>query len=439
MLVLYGLALGAFCLATTFTNGHDEHWELALQLLVAGAVVVGLLSNINYIGLHRMYRDRLMELFMPDRATVQKGRWALASQADAASIDGFCRRDGQAVLPYHLINTNVVLVDSPTAGYRGRGGDNFILSPLYCGSTATGWRDSAQFMKRAKAGGGFTGRGMTLPTAMAISGAALNPNSGVAGAGATRSRVVSTLLSMLNLRLGYWAPHPRREPGRRRAVPNFLDPGLRGGVLAGGLREDAPMIELSDGGHFENLAAYELIRRRVGFIFLCDGGQDGDFTFGDLANLTERVRVDFGAKISFDVPGFGLEGVRPGSAAEDAQAAIAVDQLAARGFAVGRIRYAGDPADAPSGMLFYFKGTMTAGLSTDLYGYRNDNPDFPHQSTGDQFFDERQFEAYRELGYHLGWQWIEANEAQRFWTPPAPSAPPAARVDASADRSASVV
>lgn len=50
---------------------------------------------------------------------------------------------------------------------------------------------------------------------------------------------------------------------------------------------------------------------------------------------------------------------------------------------------------------------------------------FPDGSTGDQFFDEAQFEAYRELGYHLGWQWLEANEKHRFWQPPSPSAPPA--------------
>jgi len=26
---------------------------------------------------------------------------------------------------------------------------------------------------------------------------------------------------------------------------------------------------------------------------------------------------------------------------------------------------------------------------------------FPHQSTGDQWFDESQFESYRALGYHI--------------------------------------
>ena len=30
--------------------------------------------------------------------------------------------------------------------------------------------------------------------------------------------------------------------------------------------------------------------------------------------------------------------------------------------------------------------------------YCQDNPDFPHQTTGDQFFDDDQFESYRALG-----------------------------------------
>jgi hypothetical protein len=207
-------------------------------------------------------------------------------------------------------------------------------------------------------------------------------------------------------------------------VPNFIRPGLSGGVFGGGLREDSALIALSDGGHFENLAMYELIRRRVRCIVVCDGGQDNDFTFSDLSNLTERVRVDFGAKIDFDVEGFGLSGLRPDSLETTAPTIIPKRELAQRGFAVGRIRYQGDPSDAPSGTVIYLKGTLTLNLSTDLYGYKNANPDFPHQSTGDQFFDEAQFEAYRELGYHLGWQFLEANEKHSFWKPPAPSAPP---------------
>jgi hypothetical protein len=36
--------------------------------------------------------------------------------------------------------------------------------------------------------------------------------------------------------------------------------------------------------------------------------------------------------------------------------------------------------------------------------YKNRNPDFPHQSTGDQFFDEGQFECTRAVGYNVAYR-----------------------------------
>jgi hypothetical protein len=62
--------------------------------------------------------------------------------------------------------------------------------------------------------------------------------------------------------------------------------------------------------------------------------------------------------------------------------------------------------------LIYIKPTLTKGLSPDVLGYKKQNPSFPHQTTLDQFFTEQQFEAYRELGYYLGWQMLEDKKVQ---------------------------
>ena len=91
-----------------------------------------------------------------------------------------------------LLPSSVVLVDSNRAKFRGRGGDSFVLSPLYCGGEATGWIPTEDFGRSW-----FSRRGMTLPTAMAASAAAVNPNAGVAGAGVTRNRLVSLLLGRI--------------------------------------------------------------------------------------------------------------------------------------------------------------------------------------------------------------------------------------------------
>ncbi|HJP33077.1 MAG TPA: hypothetical protein QGF95_21235 [Candidatus Latescibacteria bacterium] len=247
---------------------------------------------------------------------------------------------------------------------------------------------------------GYGGRGMTLATAMAISGAAANPNTGVAGGGLMRNRLVSLLMSLLNVRLGYWGSNPRLK---MRGRPNYIVPGLRG-VLGLGLNEEKRAVELTDGGHFENLGIYELVRRQAKLIIVSDGACDFEFGFGDLANATERVRADFGAEIRFDNDRYGLEGLIPGSAGEGTQAEKY--KLAQRGFAVGTITY----RDADPGTLLYIKSTLTPGLSPDLYGYRSANPTFPDQTTADQWFDEAQFEAYRELGEQLGEQLLAENE-----------------------------
>ena len=52
--------------------------------------------------------------------------------------------------------------------------------------------------------------------------------------------------------------------------------------------------------------------------------------------------------------------------------------------------------------LIYIKSTLQSGLGADVMGYKKQNKSFPDQSTIDQFFDELQFEAYRELGFQIG-------------------------------------
>ncbi len=48
-------------------------------------------------------------------------------------------------------------------------------------------------------------------------------------------------------------------------------------------------------------------------------------------------------------------------------------------------------------------------MPKDLLGYKKAHPAFPDESTADQFFDEKQFEAYRVLGFHLGRQMVIDN------------------------------
>jgi hypothetical protein len=298
---------------------------------------------------------------------------------------------------------------------------------------------------------------MTMATAVSISGAAANPTRGAGGRGPTRLWPIAFLMNLLHLRLGYVEVNPRWVDRLTGGWERWLLPTRPNGWLPGlphllglGHHEEALFVELSDGGHFENLGLYELFRRETRVIVCSDAGCDGGFAFFDLANAIERARIDFGVNIRFagdrGLTSLVLPPLRP-----DENAFLAA--CAERGFAVAAIRYAptrrpappldNEPVDAPpaangapgaeaaarTGILVYVKSTMVAGLPADLYGYRAAFPEFPHQTTADQWFDEPQFESYRELGYQLMSRALADGIVRKVLGDPG-AAPPAAGPDA---------
>jgi hypothetical protein len=429
--LIYGVLLFAYVIATDYflfkptdtevfilqQNAYDFRNLGAYFILLFASLFFGFFVNLNALGPHFIWRSRLMEAFMPDKKAVRTNKWMPATKADGALMKDMCWKNdlkpGPGVdisdkckKPYHIVNTNVILPKSDEVKYSGRGGDNFIISPLYCGSDATGFKSTEDFQK----GRLSTTKGITLASAMATSAAALNPNAGVSGEGVTRNAVVSILLSMLNLRLGYWTRNPKTQ--KLLGSPNFFKPGLWTEILRNGFSETADNILLSDGGHFENLAIYELVRRKCSLIIVSDGGEDHKFNFDDLANAIEKVRVDFGTRVKF-MNENQVDLILPGSSGEDLfQKKYNISK---RGYAFADIFYPGDEHDKPSGKLVYVKLAMIEGLATDVYSYKGVNPTFPHESTADQFFNEKQFEAYRELGYYVAWQMMLSKEGKELF------------------------
>ena len=405
LLVLVGtiaLWFGLLLLAYHCSLAIMGNWYV-IGVLVLYVLFFGLKANLNYISVHRYYRDRLMETFMPDVPEVidpAETPQHATEQADKVRLSRMCgygyqqntdrqNQENQShplCMPYHIINTNLVLVSSKKAKFKGRGGDNFILSPAYCGSNATGWQKTSNFMDDR----------MTLPTAMAISGAAVNPSTGVGGDGMTRQPFLSMLMGLLNIRLGYWAPNPKLS--KQTKVPNFFLPGFFEMFFRKQLEEKSEFLQLSDGGHFENLGIYELIRRKASIIVACDAAADPTYDFTDLSNALEKVRADFGVLV--EIPTHQLEAMVPRKNSE-----LDKSKFARKGFVVADILY----PDRKPGKLIYMKSTFFRALSADLYGYKQSHSEFPDEPTSDQFFDEKQFEAYRELGYQTAWQMMNHN------------------------------
>jgi GNAT superfamily N-acetyltransferase len=192
---------------------------------------------------------------------------------------------------------------------------------------------------------------------------------------------VTFLMSALNLRLGLWVPHPKNSfRGYYRFPGRFFLYELLGRSRA---NARARNLLLSDGNHFENFGLYELIRRHVRYIIVSDCGADPEVAFDDLANVLRRVREDFGVEIELDI-----SALRPGD-----------NGLAKQHAVVGTIHY-NWITGMDKGTIIFFKPTLTGDEPPDILQYRTRNRAFPHESTGDQFYDEPQWESYRRLGEH---------------------------------------
>ncbi len=396
-LLVYGVLLLCYLtgvyLNEVYLASGDERWSVLgpVAVFVALSYALSRFVNINHISVHRYYRDRLMELFMPNAEKLfNREHIDRADLANEAKLSDMCRftHDGVAniVGPYHLINANMVTLGSSYMKLSARGGDNFILSPLYCGNAVTGWRATRQYM----------GGNMSLATAMAISGAAADPHGAPGGEGLTRNWSISLLMALFNVRLGYWAVNPNPERNDCDfCFPNWFMQGWR--ELTGrGMDEKGRFVHLADGGHFENLALYELIRRRVKTIVVCDGAADPGYTFMDFSNFVEKIRVDFGVDV--EIPPLYSMSPKPKYDAQGKLVNSYAVETAEQGYLKGKIHY----DDGSTGTLIYIKTTMIDDLPKDVYGYKRGHPDFPDETTADQFFDEKQFEAYRELGYQIG-------------------------------------
>ena len=293
-------------------------------------------------------------------------------------LDGLQRlRRGR---PMHVVNMALNLVGGSELAWQERKAESFAVTPLHSGASRLGYRRSNVY-------GGASG--ISLGTAVSISGAAVSPNMGYHS-----SPAVSFLLTLFNVRLGWWLgnPGPNGEATYRNDNPKPLLRKLVFQPLIGealGMTDDKhPYVYLSDGGHFENLGLYEMVRRRCHWIVLSDAGSDENFAFDDLGNAIRKIRIDFGIEVRIRHMGIYPRNVK--------------DPKEPKYCAVADILYkAVDGPDAVDGHLVYIKPAFYGtDEPKDIYNYATANATFPHETTGDQFFSESQFESYRRLGQY---------------------------------------
>ncbi|PCJ19714.1 MAG: hypothetical protein COB04_05240 [Gammaproteobacteria bacterium] len=390
--VLYGLLFGAYSVAVLIAAAYSTSATLIIAFVFLGfSIAMGIFCNTNQLSVTHYYRDRLMELFLPNLSNNTQ-----ANEQDMQANDFQLSELNQHAGPYHIINCNIVLADSANQLYQSRGGDNFIYSPFACGSSATGWA--------------ATQKDITLATAMATSGAAASPNAGCGGAGVTRNRVISFTMRLLNIRMGMWSTNPRfknasKEKDQEKKYNHFT-PGFSKAIGQGkGLSEDSRTIELTDGGHFSNLAMYELARRKMPVIIVCDAGADSNYIFADFKVSCDRIRTDFGytikmhSSVETKINHPALSDLVPSQETHYPRES----KFSRRGHLFGVINYEPGKAvrEAAHGLIIYLKPALLESLPRELLNYKGNNPSFPNVSTGDQFFDEDQVTSYSALGYEI--------------------------------------
>lgn len=382
-----------------FKQSLDGYWiawvVVAAVLALSWALAPWLLNTLS---LNRLYEQRLQRTWLiaatPGRSREERdvrrpehgwGRIWVRPDLKVGNISSTQVDGWQPSSPYPLVCTTLNLPGSTSPQLLNRKADPFVIGPIYTGSALTRWRRTERLR---------VFHNMSLARAAAISAAAFSPN-----IGRRTNTTLSIATTLFDARLGWWVrnPYPHNWFDRWIWPPPFL---LYWKEMLGMASHKQAMGYLSDGGHFENLGLYELLRRRCKYIIAVDGtGEPSEkqpLTFDGLGLALRRARVDFGVLVDID-----LRLMMRDSETRHVKSY----------FAVGLIRYpkkeghgSADPEDEDSGILVFIKGGIVEdSIPPDLISYhRGVNPNFPHDPTADQQFDEPQFESYRELGFLAG-------------------------------------
>jgi len=380
-LLANGVVLLLFMLAAVFILGklNGGLWPDVKLFVICGIVLglVLLLFDPVKFGLHEFYRSRVTRCYLGASQNEQSD--GSNAETDQSAPSGnrmmvecpdddmyLCDDNGR---PIHLICCAA---------------NHFWGDPL---STLHRGARSVTLSRFGIALGNHWIRDDSLLLSSAITASAAAFNSLMGELNLQLGRAVPFVMTALNLRLGLWVKNPAHS--HHRPLKNIIFPGqffvkeMLGWAQCRTDEYAGAYVHLSDGGHFENLALYELIRRHCRYIIVSDAGEDRELAFTDFGRAVRRVREDFGVEIEIDLTPLRLN----------------ADAMSKQHIAVGVIHYDG-VVGTDKGTIVYFKPTLTGDEPVDVLQYHRRKPFFPHESTGDQFFDEAQFESYRRLGEH---------------------------------------
>ena len=404
--------------------------SLCLLSMLSVAWLLGWRVDVNEFSMHTFYKNRLSRCYLG--ATVPGTRQAdpftgFDDRSQVKTAGGQLRehppfvRDllplgyrkptghaGQYDGPFPIFCTTLNLTTGEDLATQERKGTSFAFTPLFSGYSVP-WTDGQPNSQVSYNGYvptdeyAYPNGGIHLDSAVAISGAALNPNQGY-----NSNPALAFLMTFFNVRLGWWISNTRKmdawPAASGRSTPKFALVHLFK-ELFGMVGDGAKYLNLSDGGHFENMGLYELVRRRCSFIIVCDAEADPQMKFEGMGAAITKCRADFGAEIDLDL--------RPLRKQEETGYSRAH-------CVVGTIRYPPPPGEGTrasvatacnsteedgdddyTGVIVYMKSSLVGDEPADLLTHQLKCAAFPQDSTANQWFTETLFEAYRRLGHHV--------------------------------------
>ncbi len=346
---------------------NDTFIILSIYLIISLVLYLysRLFIDFNHTSLHRFYREKICSaFFVPSKEKKIEANTRLNQDKIKLS-----KISDSRTLPFLIINTTINLHNSSSLPHK-RSADSFFFSPLYSGSTETGYCRTVDLERKD--------HNLDLGATTAISGAAAAPIMG-----RMTVKPLIFLFALLNVRLGYWLPNPMNFKDKRYKNKRNSKVGLKYLVAEafGKANKKDKYVFLTDGGHSDNSGIYQLLRRKCKLIVAVDGEMDKHHSFGGLSNVIRLARIDLGIDIEINVDN------------------LVPDNLgySKKHYSVALIRYSKNE----QALLIYLKSSLTGDENLYVSSYKNKMADFPHESTSDQFFSEEQFESYRSLGYHI--------------------------------------
>jgi Patatin-like phospholipase len=394
-LIMFGVA------ASTQSDSTALWIALGISL---GWLFVGGLVDEPALSLHPFYRARLASAFA---VRIRDGVAVPYKSTELTSLPAYGQVDSQdwGTIPPRFVfaaAANLVDDDRTAPGLRAV---SYVMTSDYIGGPDIGWVPTDQAIRACPP---HLRHDLTVQAAVAISGAAF------ASAMGRASSWYGTLLAVSGARLGSWLPHPdylllRREMAEAR---DWTLPGMphvrRFSYLLRELLGIHPyfqrLLNVTDGGHYENLGLVEALRRRCRTIYVIDATGDSPPTATTFGEALRLAHDELGVVITPNDP-LNLE---PGSA-KPFEPSVELAALNARlskdGVIIANIQYPAEsdlPPHKRIGTLILAKASLWPELPYEVLSYAAKHSLFPHDSTADQFFDEGSFSSYKRLGYSLG-------------------------------------